>query len=70
MKFATITVNRRYRVTLAYEELKVTNDNFTKGGERIEFYMDHRIIAVVYGRIVRNEKVSEHFEETIIEIAA
>ena len=69
MKFATIEFNGHYRVTLTYEDIKVTKDNFTKDGERIQFYMEHRIIAVVYGRIVHNEKVSEHFEETIIEIA-
>ena len=69
MKFATIKVNGNYRVTLTYEDIQVTEDDFTKGGQRIQFYMNHRIIAVAYGRIVRNEKVSDNFEETIIEIA-
>ena len=69
MKFATIKVNGNYRVTLTYEDIKVTEDNFTKDGQRIQFYMDNRVIAIVYGRIVHSEKVSEHYEEIIIEIA-
>lgn len=69
MKFATIKVNGNYRVTLTYEDIKVTEDDFTKDGQRIELYMNRRIIAVVYGRIVHHEKLSEYSEKTIIEIA-
>ena len=74
MKFATIEVNGHYRATLTYDVINVTEDDFTRDGQRIELYSNSRLVAVVYGRIhpaSLSKEVSDtyHIDEIIIKIA-
>ena len=51
MKFATIEVNGCFRAVLAYDEIIAKEDDFTGDGQRVELFINHRLVAVVYGGI-------------------